>query len=135
MTFTFEPDPTPADDQRQCSRFEEHEPHVWQRIQAFEGVGIVAESGPWRCPGVEVPARVVVDPNSVSLVHPGKTVADSSDASRPVRPGERVVAVQPDDTGRDYVGDAVVVDVDSTHGVIYLEVDWDSFHDQPEVDT
>jgi hypothetical protein len=82
------------------------------------------------------PARVVVDPNAVSRVHPGKTVADTRESSRPVRRGEYVIAVQPDEYEADFVGHAIVADVDDLHGLIYLDVDWSSFHDEmpPEAD-
>lgn len=72
--------------------------------------------------------RVTVDPNSASRRDPDLVVMDITDADGPIKTGDFVVAVQPDDDAEcDFVGSAVVSHVDDEHGLIYLHVDWSSF--------
>lgn len=74
---------------------------------------------------------IVVDPNSTSRRFPGLSVAGFTDALFiPVR-GDVVQVHQPDENGSDYVGTGTVIDVDGTHGLIYLDVDWSSFVEMP----
>jgi hypothetical protein len=51
------------------------------------------------------------------------------DASDIPNEGDEVLVLQPDERGVNYVGDAVVTEVDDDHDLILLEVDWNSFRD------
>lgn len=76
-----------------------------------------------------VTARVVIDPNRASRAHPGLVAALRAEADRDVEPGDLVTAVQPDDDGGpDFIGNATVRHV--TGDLIYLDVAWESFHDE-----
>jgi hypothetical protein len=44
-------------------------------------------------------------------------------------PHQRVIAVQSDDRGPDFVGVAHVAEIDVSRGLVYLDVDWHSFHE------
>jgi hypothetical protein len=76
------------------------------------------------------PTRVVVDPNSSSRVHPDWVASLYSEASKVPAVGESVIAVQPDQGGPDFVGNAIVKLIDPERQIIYLDVDWDSFDDE-----
>jgi hypothetical protein len=76
---------------------------------------------------IQLPARIIVDPNSVSRRHPDLTAAAFDDADRIPQVGEFVFAVQPDPDGADYLGSAHVEFVDTNHQLVYLRVDWASF--------
>lgn len=81
-----------------------------------------------------IPApRVIVDPNGFSRLNPDWSTAMFSDADRVPTQGQRVVAVQPYDDEPDYVGTATVVRVDHERELLYLLVDWSSFHDEHPV--
>jgi hypothetical protein len=84
---------------------------------------------------VWLPARVVVDPNSVSRRDPTLSVATFGDADRVPEPGEIATAVQPDVDDVDYVGVARVEAIDRDHGLIYLRVDWNSFTESSPFET
>ena len=76
---------------------------------------------------VKVPARVVVDPNSVSYLNPDWSVALIEEVSRVPRAGERIIAFQPEVGANDWLGYARVELVDEEHGLIHFAVDWDNF--------
>ena len=79
---------------------------------------------------IKTRARVTVDPNSASRLHPDWVAAGFEDADRLPEVGESVLAVQPEDDAPDYVGTAVVKLLDLEHKLLYLDVDWDSFVDE-----
>lgn len=77
--------------------------------------------------------RIVIDPNV--RVRGNKTYAGFEDvltrtrmttADRPVQPGDKVLAVEPESS---IVTDATVVDVDYERKIIYLAVDWQGWRD------
>lgn len=77
---------------------------------------------------------VSIDPNSVYRFDPSLTVAEISDASDPVSPGDTVIVVQEgngDDP--DFVGTGVAAKVDREYGLLHIAVNWDSFQEK-EVD-
>jgi hypothetical protein len=80
-----------------------------------------------------VTTRIVVDPNRESRRHPGFSFARLEAVDPRPRLDERVLAVQPYEGEPDVVGDAVVRMIDDERGLIYLEVDWESFRDEVAV--
>ena len=76
---------------------------------------------------IQLPARIIVDPNSVSRRDPNLTAATFDDADRIPDVGEFVFAVQPDEDGASYIGSAHVAAVEEQYQLIYLRVDWASF--------
>ncbi|GAA1911300.1 hypothetical protein GCM10009737_10900 [Nocardioides lentus] len=72
------------------------------------------------------PARVTVDPNSVSRRDPALSVVPFEGAPA-VYPGDIVIAVQPDDDGTAGEAPAVVESVDFQAGIMRLRVDWSRF--------
>ncbi|MCQ4148565.1 hypothetical protein [Rhodococcus qingshengii] len=84
------------------------------------------------CFELSVTPSVSIDPNSIYRSDPALTVAEIGDANGPVSPGDEVIAVQ-EGGGEDpdYVGSGRVVKVNREHGLLYLDVDWDSFRSRP----
>lgn len=81
-----------------------------------------------------MPQRFVIDPNQRSRMHPEWVPADIR-ADQDVSVGDRVVAVQPEPGEPNYIGDAWVKRVDRSFGLVYLQPDWDSFHDELQAET
>ncbi|WP_285063687.1 hypothetical protein [Frigoribacterium sp. ME-P-080] len=79
---------------------------------------------------VKVPAKVVVDPNSVSFMNPDWSVALLEEASQVPVVGERIVAYQPEVDAPDWLGYARVEAVDQVHGLVHFNVDWDNFAEE-----
>jgi hypothetical protein len=71
--------------------------------------------------------RIAVDLNV--RVRGNQTYTSLDDADGPVAPGDKVLAVEPE-TG--IMADATVADVFEEHRLVYLDVDWHSFRDDPE---
>ena len=73
---------------------------------------------------------VSIDPNSVYRFDPSLSVAEISDASSPVIPGDTVAVVQ-EGSGNDphFVGTGRVAKVNHEYGLLYIAVNWDSFQD------
>ena len=77
--------------------------------------------------------RIVVNPNAVNHLDPDVYVARFVDADNlPRNVGEIVTVIQPeDDPEPDFVSTAVVREIDHEHSLIYLDIEWDGFHDEP----
>ena len=73
---------------------------------------------------------VLIDPNSVYRFDPSLSVAEISDASGPVIPGDIVTVVQEGGgNDPDFVGAGRVAKVNHEYGLLYIAVNWDSFQD------
>lgn len=75
------------------------------------------------------PQRFVIDPNQRSPMHPEWVPADIL-PTQDVSVGDRVVAVQPEPGEPSFVGDAWVKRIDRAFGLVYLQPEWDTFHDE-----
>ena len=74
--------------------------------------------------------RITVDPNSNARGKPWLSVASFEDASKIPIIGEEVTIVQPYDDEPNFIGTGKVESINNTHKLIYVEVDWKSFHDE-----
>ncbi|OZD09229.1 hypothetical protein CH275_03120 [Rhodococcus sp. 06-235-1A] len=72
-------------------------------------------------------ARIEVDPNQFAGPDSALTVVRRSQFSRTPFVGEFVVAVQTDEDDGDFVGSAIVTEVDDNFDLVYLLVDWKGF--------
>ena len=79
------------------------------------------------------PARVIVDPNSVSRRDAALSVVPQRNAERPVVRGDFVWAIQPDDDGYEGVAPARVDDIDNARDLLFLRVDWEKFAIRPSL--
>ncbi|WP_206445750.1 hypothetical protein [Agrococcus sp. KRD186] len=73
--------------------------------------------------------RVEVDPNRHSRRRPGLLPVPLEHTPFGLTPNQRVTAVQSDDRGPDFVGVARVAEIDAARGLVYLDVDWQSFQE------
>ncbi|MBF4597209.1 hypothetical protein ITJ50_00750 [Curtobacterium sp. VKM Ac-2889] len=71
--------------------------------------------------------RFEIDPNQVSRRNPGWNTAELAEGPN-VRVGQSVTVVQPDEEDSDFIGTAVVEFIDPEFDLVYLRVDWSSFH-------
>lgn len=74
--------------------------------------------------------RIEVDPNRHSRRRPDWLPVPIEYAPAGLVVGQHVTAVQPDPAGPSYVGAARVAEVDLDRRLVYLDVDWKSFHDE-----
>lgn len=72
-------------------------------------------------------ARVEVDPNQFAGPDTDTTVVRRSQFVRAPFVGEFVVAVQTDEDDEDFVGSAMVTEIDEEFDLVYLLVNWDEF--------
>ncbi len=71
--------------------------------------------------------RFEVDPNQTSRRNPLWSTAELSEGPN-VSVGQTVTVVQPDDEDSEFVGRAIVEYIDREFELVYLRVDWKSFH-------
>jgi hypothetical protein len=78
---------------------------------------------------LRTPQRFLIDPNQRSRMHPEWVPADLQPGQN-VAVGDRVVAVQPEQGEPNYIGDAWVKRVDREFGLVFLQPEWETFHDE-----
>ncbi len=75
--------------------------------------------------------RVSIDPNVVAPGNPTWTVAMLTNADRAPLVNERVIVVQDDSVGPNLIGWGVARGVDEAEQLLFIEVDWASFIEEP----